>query len=152
MRITLAPQKMAYVWLVIAIAFLVAEVATLAMFAIFVTVAALGAAAAAAVGESLISQSVVFFLLAVLGIFVARPLLLRYLRHRQSRVPVLSGAQEMIGRTAVVTDPIGGPTAAGHVRIMGEQWRAVSADGSPLSTGQEVQVVEIRNTTLVVAP
>lgn len=138
-------------WLALAIVFAVAEILTVAFFALFVTIAALGAAAASALGADLLLQGGVFAILAVLGLLLARPPLLRYVRGRQSPAG-LSGAQEMIGRTGLVTEAIQGEHRPGHVEIMGERWPAVSADGQPVKAGLEVRVVEIRRATLVVAP
>jgi membrane protein implicated in regulation of membrane protease activity len=142
---------MTVLWIVVAIVFAVAEMLTVAFFAVFVTAAALAAAVAAALGADLLAQGIVFFAVAVGGILLARPPLMRYLRRRQEPAQ-LSGAQEMIGRTGLVTDPIRDGQRPGHVDIMGERWPAVSADGEPLKAGLEVRVVEIRRATLVVAP
>jgi len=139
-------------WVVVALAFAVGEVLTLAFFAVFLCVAALGAAAAAGTGGDLLVQAIVFAILAVVGLVVARPPLLRLMHYRRRGTPTtLSGAQEMIGRTGLVTDPIKGPHQAGHVKIMGERWPAVTADGSPVREGAEVRVVDIHNATLVVS-
>jgi membrane-bound ClpP family serine protease len=56
----------------------------------------------------------------------------------------------MIGQTAIVVDPIKGPQERGHVRIAGEDWPALSRDGSAVAEGKAVQVVDIRRATLVV--
>ena len=143
---------MIFFWIVLALAFAVAEVVTLALFAVFLVVAALGGALAAGLGGDLLWQGFAFFVLAIGGIFVARPLLMRYLERRRAG-PTVSGAQEMIGTVGVVTDDVRGALAAarGHVRIMGERWPAVSADDSTLKAGREVEVVDIRGATLVVA-
>ena len=143
---------MIFFWIVLALAFAVAEVVTLALFAVFLVVAALGAGVAAAVGGDVLWQGFTFFVLALAGLILARPLLMRYLERRRAG-PTVSGAQEMIGSVGIVTDEVAGALkpALGHVRIMGERWPAVSADDSVLETGREVEVVEIRGATLVVA-
>ena len=142
---------MAVFWIALAIVFAVAEVLTVAFFALFVAIAALGAAVAAAAGLDIVWQSIVFFVLALVGLVAGRPPLMGYVSRR--RAPALaSGAQVMIGRTALVTDAIPDAHQPGHVQIMGERWPAVSADGSPIKAGQHVLVLEIRNATLVVAP
>jgi membrane protein implicated in regulation of membrane protease activity len=139
-------------WVVVALAFAVGEMVTLAFFAAFLCLAALGAAVAAATGGDLLIQGIVFMALAVGGVVLARPPLLRWMHYRYRATPAtLSGAQEMIGRTGLVTDPIKGGQQTGHVKIMGERWPAVTADGSPVREGAEVRVVEIRNATLVVS-
>ncbi|HEX6350425.1 MAG TPA: NfeD family protein [Candidatus Dormibacteraeota bacterium] len=139
-------------WVVVALAFAAGEVVSLAFFAVFLTLAALGAAAAAAMGGDLLVQGLVFTVLAVGGVVLARPPLLRWMHYRYRATPAtLSGAQEMIGRTGLVTDAIKGGHQTGHVKIMGERWPAVTADGSQVREGAEVRVVEIRNATLVVS-
>ena len=58
---------------------------------------------------------------------------------------------EVLEDTGLVTESIKGPHQGGHVKIMGERWPAITADGSPVKEGAEVRVVEIRNSTLVVS-
>ena len=139
-------------WIVAGLALAVVEVVTLAFFAVFLAVAAAGAAVAAALGGSLIWQGAVFGLLAVGGLFGARPLVTRRLQRRRSG-RAASGARAMIGASGVVTDGVAGESAPvpGHVQIMGERWPARTGDGSRLEPGDEVQVIEIRGATLVVA-
>ena len=140
---------MTLVWIAVALAFAIAEVLTVALFAGFVAVGALGAAVAAFLGGDLLSQAVVFALVSILGMAAARPPLLAYLQHRQTPEQA-SGAAAMIGQTALVVDPIGGPERRGHVRIAGEDWPALTRDGRPLEAGVLVRIVEIRRATLLV--
>jgi membrane protein implicated in regulation of membrane protease activity len=56
----------------------------------------------------------------------------------------------MLGQTALVVDPIGGPHERGHVRIAGEDWPALTRDGQHVEAGESVRIVEIRRATLVV--
>ena len=141
---------MGWIWLGVAIAFTVGEVLTVAFFALFGAAAALAAALAAFLGFGFEVQAVVFAIVAVLGVLVVRPPLMRYLGRRREPV-LLSGAAGMVGQSAVVVDPIKGPHEPGHVRIAGENWPALSADGEPVKAGREVVVVELRQATLVVS-
>jgi membrane protein implicated in regulation of membrane protease activity len=136
---------MAVAWVVFAIALGIAEVLSVAFYAAFLAVGALVAALAAAVGFDVIVQAIVFLVFSLLGIGVVRPFLVR------TRLPRLtSGAPAMIGQSAVVVDPISGTHEPGHVRIAGERWLAVSADGAPIPQGATVYIAEIKGTTLVV--
>ena len=99
----------------VALAFGVGEMVTLAFFAAFLSLAAVGAAVAAAAGGDLLVQGIVFTALAVGGVVLARPPLLRWMHYRYRATPAtLSGAQEMIGCTGLVTDPIKGA----HLQIL----------------------------------
>jgi membrane protein implicated in regulation of membrane protease activity len=139
------------VWIAVALLFAIAEVVTLALFAGFIALGALGAAVAAFMGFGYLGEAIVFAVVSLLGIGAVRPPLMHYLQHRHSP-EVLSGAAAMIGQTALVVDPIGGPHDRGHVRIAGEDWPALTTNGQPLEAGVSVRVMDIRRATLVVEP
>lgn len=141
---------MAWIWLGVAIVFVLAEVATVAFFALFGAAGALAAALAAAMGFGFAGQVISFAAVSLLGVLAVRPFLMRYLARR--RAPeLLSGASSMLGRQALVVEPIEGPHQPGHVRISGEDWPALSVDGAAVGAGAEVVVVELRQATLVVS-
>jgi len=60
-----------------------------------------------------------------------------------------TGKEEMVGTEAEVVQPIGAAGAAGLVRVHGELWRAVVADG-PVPQGARVRVKKISGLTLEV--
>ncbi|MFY9615159.1 MAG: NfeD family protein [Candidatus Dormiibacterota bacterium] len=139
-----------FLWLAIALAFGVAEVVTTAFYAIFIVIGALAAAISAQLGAPLPVQVIVFAVVSIAGVVLARPSLLRYLARR--RAPeLLSGAESMIGQEAPVIDDIEGRHHPGHVRIAGESWPAVSDDGERIPAGSVVKVIALRQATLVVS-
>ncbi len=66
---------------------------------------------------------------------------------RSRRRRVVSGREEMIGSSGRVVSWTGG---RGRVAAHGEQWQAVSA--TPLSPGQTVRIVALRDLTVTVEP
>jgi membrane protein implicated in regulation of membrane protease activity len=140
---------LAIVWLAVALIFAVVEVATAVLFGGFITLGALAAAVAAFIGADLLTQAIVFAVVSMLGLVVARRPLMAYLKARHGP-ETLSGAYAMIGQNAVVVDPITGEHRRGHVRIAGEDWPALSRDGLPVEKGTVVRVVEINKATLLV--
>ena len=106
---------MALAWIAVALLFAVVEVATVSLFAAFLAVGALGAAVVAFVGQGLIPQALAFVIVAGLGVVLARPYLMRHLR-RNASVETVSGAQAMIGETAVVVHRLNGAPAADPAR------------------------------------
>lgn len=141
---------MFFFWIVAALACAVVEVATLGFFAGFLALGALGAALVS-LRFGLEWQGVAFIAVSVAGILSARAPLIRYINRNRPH-PMESGAREMLGRAAVVTDPIASEAVPGHVRVLGESWPAISADGGPIAAGAEVNIVDIRRATLVVSP
>jgi membrane protein implicated in regulation of membrane protease activity len=135
--------------LAVALAFGVAEMLTLAFYAIFFVVGGLAAAVAAQLGFSQVVQVMVFCVVSIGGVLAARPPMMRYL-HRRGVPGLLSGAQSMIGVEAPVVDDIVDAHHPGHVRIAGENWPAVSREGTHIAAGSTVRVEGLRQATLIV--
>jgi membrane protein implicated in regulation of membrane protease activity len=135
-------------WLFVAIAFAIAEILTVALFALFIAVGAVGAAIASLLGFNLLVQAIVLGVLGVTGILIARPYLVD--RLHIGRPSLRSGADSMVGQRAVLADPIRGEGEPGHVKIAGELWPALTEDGSPLPATTPVIITALRATTLIV--
>jgi membrane protein implicated in regulation of membrane protease activity len=135
-------------WVIVAIAFAVVEVMTVAFFAVFITIGALGAAVAALLHFNLLVQAIVLGVIGVAGILIARPFLVD--RLHIGRPTLRSGADSMVGQQAVLLEPILGVGQPGHVKIAGELWPALTADGSPVPANTLIVVTALRSTTLIV--
>jgi membrane protein implicated in regulation of membrane protease activity len=142
---------MALAWIAVALLFAVAEVATVSLFAAFISLGAMGAALVAFAGLGALPQALAFGAVAFLGIALARPWVLHRMRHHRS-VNTVSGAISMLGETALVVRAASGPQERGHVRIWGENWPARSRGGSSLEEGATVRIVDVDGATLVVEP
>ncbi|HEX3629155.1 MAG TPA: NfeD family protein [Candidatus Dormibacteraeota bacterium] len=135
-------------WLFVAIAFAIAEVLTVAVFAVFITIGALGAAIASLLGFNLLVQAIVLGVLGIAGIFIARPYLVG--RLRLGRPSLRSGAEGMVGQEAVLTEAIPGNGEPGHVKLAGELWPALTEDGTALPATTPVMVTALKSTILIV--
>jgi len=135
-------------WVIVAIVFAIAEVMTVALFAVFITIGALGAATVSILGFNLLVQAIVLGIIGVVGILVARPYLVD--RLHIGRPALRSGADNMVGQQAVLIEPIGGLGQPGHVKIAGELWPALTEDGSALPATTPVIVTALRSTVLIV--
>jgi len=111
-------------WVIVAIAFAVVEVMTVAFFAVFITIGALGAAVVSLLGFGLLVQAIVLGVLGVAGIMIARPFLVE--RLHIGRPTLRSGADSMVGQQAILLEPIGGVGQPGHIKIAGELWPALT--------------------------
>ncbi len=145
---------MLLIWIVVALVFAVAEVATSAFFAAFLAAGAVAAAAVAFAGQGTLTQALAFAAVSLLGIVVARPWLRRRFNGPR-RVETMSGGISMIGEVATVVETVAGrnvPTCA--ATAMFASW---AKTGPPppvttrvLSPGTLVQIVDIEGSTLVV--
>src|SRR2546430_6003153 len=95
-------------WVIVAVVFAIAEVMTVAFFAAFIAIGALGAAIASLLGFNLLVQAIVLGVIGVAGIFVARPYLVA--RMHVCRPALRSGAGSMVGPPAGLVGP---PCGAG---------------------------------------
>jgi membrane-bound serine protease (ClpP class) len=70
---------------------------------------------------------------------------------RARKAPVVSGVDQVVGATGVVTEPL---DPDGQVRVRSEVWRATLADATAawLPVGSAIRVNEVRGLTLVVEP
>jgi membrane protein implicated in regulation of membrane protease activity len=135
-------------WLFVAIAFAIAEVLTVAVFAVFITIGALGAAIASLLGFNLLVQAIVLGVLGIAGIFIARPYLVG--RLHLGRPSLRSGAEGMVGQEAVLTEAIPGNGEPGHLKLAGELWPALTEDGTALPATMPVMVTALKSTILIV--
>lgn len=135
-------------WLIVAGVFVILEVGHRAFYAAFLAVGAVAAALAALVGAPLALQIPVFAMASVLGLFAARPPLMRTMSRGHYRL--ISGAQGLVGKEAVVTETVGDIRSPGRVRIQGEDWKALSNDGQPIEKGTVVMILELQGSTFIV--
>jgi len=140
------------VWLVGALVLLAIETFTLAFVAVYVALGAGCAAIAAAFGAGFGIQVIVFVGVAVLGLLLTR----RPLRKALGRTPIItSGAQNIVGRHAVVTVAISaGPGARGQVKIGTEFWTAKGESDSAagIAEGTTVEVTGLEGVSAIVKP
>jgi len=141
-------------WFVVALALLVAELASTTFYAVFL---AAGAAAAGLVaffvpGSPLWIQFVVGIVVAMAGVAVVRPVLGRRLQRRGVGAigPGVHGG--FVGQRALTLDSVGDQLHPGHVRLAGETWLAVTDDHTTIDPSAAVVVSAVRGTTLVVRP
>src|SRR2546422_6333722 len=107
-------------WVIVAVVFAIAEVMTVAFFAAFIAIGALGAAIASLLGFNLLVQAIVLGVIGVAGIFVAPPYLVA--RVHVGRPALRSRAGRMGGQPAGRLEAIRGAGEPGPAKISGEVW------------------------------
>jgi membrane protein implicated in regulation of membrane protease activity len=135
------------IWLIAAAVLSIVELLTLAVAAGLLAVAAVAAAVTAALGAGTAGQAAAFTVAAGLSLAVVLPAVRRHRRtaHPASR----SGTAALVGRSAVVVEPVG--EHYGRVRIGGEVWSARAfAPGQVIPAGAVVDVFEIDGATALV--
>ena len=136
-------------WLFIGLVCLITEM-TLGTFFVF----CLAIGAFLAIIFSLLScpfwfQIVAFAVLSVVSIFFVRPVMIRFLHKEHNER--LSNVDALIGRVGVVIEDIKGELN-GYVKIDGDEWRAVTADGTAIERGVIVRITAIDSIIVTVEP
>jgi membrane protein implicated in regulation of membrane protease activity len=139
-------------WIGAAIVLAIAELVTPFLF--FMISFAAGAALAAfvaAIDGGVMLQWVGFLVVSVGALAVLVPI-----GHRIARAEgedAQEGATRWIGRVAYVLEEIPSlPHGTGLVRLERVKWRAETDAGEPVPAGEQVEVIGVRGTRLVVAP
>jgi len=135
-----------WVWLIIAVIFLVGELLSSGFFLFWFAIGAVAATLTAVITESLPIQVVVFILISGVLLFFSRRL-----TEKMNKNDTDTNVSALIGKTGLVTVDLL-PNQKGQVKINGEEWTCISSDNSALKAGDLVVVESIHGVTLTVAP
>lgn len=125
-------------WVLVTVVCLILELTSGDFFIVCFAIGAVVTAIAAALGLGFYGQLAVFVVASVLSIFFVRPKLCKLLHGKRRERP--SNADALMGRIGRVSEAIE-QDGYGRVAIDGDDWKAVSADGSYMPLGQNVRVV-----------
>ena len=135
------------IWLIVAVAFAVGEIATLSFFLAPFAGGALVAAVVSGAGGGDVVSWIAFLVVSIVLLAAVRPVALR---HRKQAPSLRTGTAALVGRMATVVERVEGD--AGCVRLEGEIWTARPYDEDQVfEEGARVQVLEIRGATALVA-
>lgn len=136
------------IWLIVAIVLVILEVATAGFGVICFAIGAGFAALAAGLGASVTWQIVIFAIISLLTFIFLRPVVMRFLDKRSKDVK--TNADALVGRKGIVSERIDAEKHTGRVAIDGDDWKAVSEDGSVIEKGTPVEVVKLESIIVTV--
>ena len=136
---------MVWVWAVVTIATLVAEIVTVELASIWFTFGGLVAfiLALCKVGETV--QVVVFISIAALSFICLRPICKKLLKNSDEKTNVDSVVGTVHSLVSGITED-----KAGEIKINGVSWRVVSKDNQTFAVGEKVKIVEVQGNKFVV--
>ena len=129
------------IWLVVAIILVLVEICTAAFGSICFAIGAGLAALGAGLGLGVTWQIVIFAVVSLLTFIFLRPFVLRFLDRKSKDVK--TNAEALIGRKAIVSERIDASQHTGRVAVDGDDWKAVSEDGSVIEKGTTVEIVKM---------
>ena len=135
-------------WIIAIIAFVLLEAATVQLVSIWFIGGSLAALIGAMCGLSFVWQFSLFVVVSGLLLVSLRPILRKKLTPKRTR----TNADRLIGREALVTEPIDDLRATGAIRIDGVLWTARSETGVNIPADTVVTVTRIEGAKLFVRP
>lgn len=135
-----------WIWLALAVVFLIVESSTVSLVSIWFTIGALAAMVASMLGAQLWLQILIF--LAVSGVALAclRPVFRKLIKPKV----VSTNVDALIGSEGLVTEDIDNLSAQGQVKLGGIYWSARSTSGEKISTGNQITVDKIEGVKVFV--
>jgi membrane protein implicated in regulation of membrane protease activity len=137
----------AWLWLVVGVVLVIAEIFTTTFVLIMFAAGALAAAAAAALGLPQWVQVAVFAAVSAAALAGLRPTIARHMHASPDSTPM--GMEAIEGSTALVLERI--DLDHGLVKIEGELWSARPYDAAEVfEPGERVRIIEIKGATALV--
>ncbi len=136
------------IWLIAAIVLVIFEICSATFGAICFAIGAGFSALAAGLGANLTWQIVVFAVVSLLTFIFLRPFMLKFLDRKSKDVK--TNADALVGRKGIVSERIDAAQHTGRVAIDGDDWKAVTEDGTVIEKGVEVEIVKLDSIVLTV--
>ena len=137
------------IWLIAAIVLVIVEILTAGFGSICFAIGAALAALAAGLGVNSIAwQIVIFAVVSLLTFIFLRPVVIRFLDKKSKDVK--TNADALVGRKGIVSERIDAMQHTGRVAVDGDDWKAISEDGSVIEKGAEVKIVKLDSIILTV--
>lgn len=125
------------VWFITALILLIVELFTASFGVVCFSFGAAAAGVASYCGLSTMWQLFIFSAVSFIAFVFVRPFVLKFLLKKKDEV--LTNADAIVGRIAVVTEEINPEKNTGRVKIDGDDWKAESSNIIPV--GEKVEVI-----------
>lgn len=135
------------VWLIIFVACIVIEIATMGLFTIWFAGGALIAAIAAAIGGPVWLQVTLFLATSAVLLFLTRPIAVKYFNKDRIKTNV----ESLVGQQAIVISEINNLQGIGQVTVNGQEWSARNVNAeAEIPVGSVVVIRAISGVKLMV--
>ena len=139
--------SMVWIWVALAVIFLIIEAITWGLTTIWFAGGAIVAAISSALGAPPLAQLIIFLVVSIVLIYSTKSW-----REKLKIGKEKTNVNAIIGQTGFVMEEIT-PAAFGQVKIGGIMWTAASSDSTAtIEAGVEVVVMEVEGVKLIVTP
>jgi membrane protein implicated in regulation of membrane protease activity len=141
-----------YVWLILGVLFIIAEMFTSGFVLLWFGIGALVAALLAFTGVVGLPLQILAFLIVSVALTIAsRTIFERFLMRGSPGRELKTGVDNLPGKIGVVVEPSKGVLQEGAVRVFASTWRAFPVEGEePLVEGEQVEVERVEGASVYV--
>ena len=134
-------------WAVLFVVMVLLELLTLGLTSLWFAAGAIAAIFAQFLGAPFVIQAIVFLVVSVDLLYLLAPWARRYFNKERMK----TNAQSLIGKQAVITEPINNLQSRGRVIVDGMEWSArYSGDSGCAPEGTVVRIKDIQGVKLIV--
>ena len=137
-----------HIWIIIGIILSILEIFTAGFLIINFGIGAIIAGLAAFGGAGFKTQIIVFAISSLILFVLSRKFASRFLTKDEPEVR--TNVEALIGKEAIVTQPIAGTLERGQVKVNGEEWSAISETEDIIDAGEKVTVKGVDGNKLIV--
>jgi membrane protein implicated in regulation of membrane protease activity len=141
-----------YIWLILGVLFIIAEIFTTGFVLLWFGIGALVAGLLGLTGlVGLPLQIVVFLVISIALTVASRTIFDRFLMRGSPGRELKTGMDTLPGKIGVVVEPSKGAMLEGAVRVFASTWRAFPTEGEePLREGEQVQIERVEGASVYV--
>lgn len=138
-------MSLAIMWLLLIIILVVVEVLTVAFISLWFIFGAIAALFLSFLVDNITIQIAVFLFVSIISLIFFRPFALKYAKPKaRSNIDMLIGAE------GIVMETIDYIENTGKVKVMGQEWSAISEDKKNIDAGKKVIVLGVSGIKLSV--
>ena len=141
-------QVLPYLWLVLGVILIIAEIFTLGFVLFWFGLGAVAAAIAGFLGAGIGIQFLIFAIVSIALTAMSRTIFVRYLPSGGEHFR--TGVDSLPGKIGTVTGASKGALNEGAVKVYGSTWTAFPVDERELIEGEKVEVVEVKGSSIYV--
>lgn len=134
-------------WLLILAVLILIEIIALNLITIWFAAGALLAFVTSLLYDNLVLELILFLAASLALLYFIRPLILRYFNPKKAK----TSYQGVIGKDGLVNTTIDNIGRTGKVTVDGQEWSAISFEGSIIEEGSKVKIHAISGVKLIVS-
>lgn len=140
-------MSLSTIWLIVFVACIVIEIATMGLTTIWFAGGALVSAIAAIAGAPVWLQVILFLAVSLVLLYFTRPIAVKYFNKDR----IKTNAESLVGKQAIVISEINNLQGIGQVTVGGQEWSARNViQGEALPAGSVVVIRAINGVKLMV--